>query len=338
MSDPVQSGGTAPTQSAPALDLSGIGSFIDEMSGGGDPAPTEAAPEAAPESTKEKDESLGDMFDKFEQENKEKKNEAEAPEEVDQGPIDLGKLEKFTYEGKEYTPKEFKDGFLRQDDYTKKTMAIADERKSYAQKVSALEAKEKSFSETMTKSKERLEQLEELDYFIDHIATANPELLDTIKSELGGFRTHYANPIVKNLQKKLEAIESTFSKHDTDREVMKVKSQYDNEVSTLQKDLIPEIESLGLKIDMDKVNKIWEAGEDAGITVKQALNALYGDEIRNLYKSKIKVSQVEKETKVAPKVVSSSSTRSLPVKQKVDTKKMSWNEMASYLGGIDLAS
>lgn len=43
--------------------------------------------------------------------------------------IDLGKVEKFLWNGKEMTPKELEQSFMRQSDYTKKTQSLAEERK-----------------------------------------------------------------------------------------------------------------------------------------------------------------------------------------------------------------
>jgi hypothetical protein len=44
---------------------------------------------------------------------------------------ELEKLERFSYKGKEWTPKDLESAILMQSDYTKKTQAIAEERKYY---------------------------------------------------------------------------------------------------------------------------------------------------------------------------------------------------------------
>lgn len=44
--------------------------------------------------------------------------------------LDLTKAEKFTFEGKEWTPDELKQAVMLQSDYTKKTQALAEERKA----------------------------------------------------------------------------------------------------------------------------------------------------------------------------------------------------------------
>ena len=45
--------------------------------------------------------------------------------------LDLTKAEKFTFEGKEWTPDELKKAVMLQSDYTKKTQALAEDRKTY---------------------------------------------------------------------------------------------------------------------------------------------------------------------------------------------------------------
>lgn len=45
--------------------------------------------------------------------------------------MDLEKVGKFRFEGKEWTPKDFKGAFMMQADYTRKTQQLAEERKYY---------------------------------------------------------------------------------------------------------------------------------------------------------------------------------------------------------------
>lgn len=45
--------------------------------------------------------------------------------------LDLESVEKFRYAGREWTPKDFQGAFMMQSDYTRKTMALAEERKYY---------------------------------------------------------------------------------------------------------------------------------------------------------------------------------------------------------------
>ena len=45
--------------------------------------------------------------------------------------LELDKIEKFKFEGQEWSPKDLKNAYLRQQDYTQKTQALAEERKYY---------------------------------------------------------------------------------------------------------------------------------------------------------------------------------------------------------------
>ena len=338
MSETTQEAAPQQTNSnSPSIDAGGIDQFLAEMGGEQKEAAPQAVPEAAQEKTppESKEESIDDMFDKIENEN----NPKEPPVKDEPAPIvDLGKLEKFTFEGKEYTPKEFKEAGMRLEDYTKKTMALAQGSKDVQSRQASLESMEAKAKESLTKNAERLNQLEELDYFVDHLADIDPDFLDSLKSKLNGFRSNYTNPVVNGLKKKISELESVFQKNDEAREIAKIKSAYDQELATIQKDLFPELESIGLKVNMEEVNELWKSGADLGISLKQALYAKHGEDIRRLYQSKSKVNKVEKEVSVTPKIVASSSSRSLPAKEKVDTKNMSWKELGDFLGGVDLAS
>lgn len=53
----------------------------------------------------------------------------EAPQSQSTGIPELDKLERFRFEGRDYTPKEFKAAQLRQEDYTRKTQQLAETRK-----------------------------------------------------------------------------------------------------------------------------------------------------------------------------------------------------------------
>lgn len=46
---------------------------------------------------------------------------------------ELDKMERFKFQGKDWTPKDLEKAILRQQDYTKKTQTLADERKSFEQ-------------------------------------------------------------------------------------------------------------------------------------------------------------------------------------------------------------
>jgi hypothetical protein len=53
----------------------------------------------------------------------------EASQSQSTGVPELDKLERFRFEGRDLTPKELKQAFLRQDDYTRKTQSLAETRK-----------------------------------------------------------------------------------------------------------------------------------------------------------------------------------------------------------------
>jgi hypothetical protein len=74
------------------------------------------------------------------QDQKEQSTEANQPAQAQQGPLELEKVERFKYEGREWTPQELKSAMMMQADYTRKTQEIAQERKYYENLSSDLRA------------------------------------------------------------------------------------------------------------------------------------------------------------------------------------------------------
>lgn len=70
--------------------------------------------------------------------------EAEQPGQVEQTEqqqiVDLDSVDKFKFAGKEWTPKDFQGAYMMQSDYTKKTQALAEERKYFDNLTADLES------------------------------------------------------------------------------------------------------------------------------------------------------------------------------------------------------
>lgn len=64
-------------------------------------------------------------------ENTESQSSAPLSEKQQQQIADLEKMERFSFKGKEWTPKDLESAILMQSDYTKKTQALAEDRKFY---------------------------------------------------------------------------------------------------------------------------------------------------------------------------------------------------------------
>ena len=95
--------------------------------------------------------------------------------------IDLDKAERFRWEGKEMTPKDLKEGFYRQQDYTKKTQAIAEQRRQQTQ---AIAEERRQFEEERRQymaERESTEKYESnIDADIQHVLR-DPSMIDKFK-------------------------------------------------------------------------------------------------------------------------------------------------------------
>lgn len=75
--------------------------------------------------------------------------EGSAPEQSSDAPeqpqvLDIDSLEKFRFGGKEWTPKDFQGAYMMQSDYTRKTQALAEDRKYYDNLSADLESVKKN--------------------------------------------------------------------------------------------------------------------------------------------------------------------------------------------------
>jgi hypothetical protein len=80
---------------------------------------------------------------------------------------------------------------------------------------------------------------------------------------------------------------------------------------------------IGIKVDSDKVKEAWIEGEKSNLSVRQALDAIYGDQIRKAYESKLKVSRLENKPRSRSAVAGLGTGAGLSSGK----SKMSWNEV-----------
>lgn len=136
--------------------------------------------------------------------------------------IDLDKVQKFKYGGREWTPKDFQGAVMMQSDYTKKTQAIAQERKYYDNLSADLEA---------VKGNPQL---------IDEFKKVYPEKFHSFLSYIQKEEQRQAkeapqeqasDPAYKQFQSRIEQIENHFK----EQEVSSINAELDNKFSQLSK-------------------------------------------------------------------------------------------------------
>lgn len=208
---------------------------------------------------------------------------------------DIDKLERFRFEGREWTPKDLRDARLRQDDYTRKTQELAETRKYVDNFAADLDAVLKD--PKLLAAMERIYPKE----FVAHAKTVlakysgqsvqpkepsqtatqtNPEL-DSIKSELAELREERAQAAeerraqeVEQIQKWLDSTHETLSKKYpmANQEIVNARAEAavrqkvqitDAVLEKLYKSVHGEIQAKWEETYKGKVNRQLEAGKEA---------------------------------------------------------------------------
>lgn len=204
---------------------------------------------------------------------------------------------KLVHEGEEFkvsSKEELKSLIQQGRDYTKKTQAVAHEKKEFeALKSKAYEEYNASIAE-LNKSIEahqnQLQQYQIWDLALQSIKQDDPDLFDDLVSRSKQASKYFHNPVAdaqfRAMNEKIAQLESANKSRESDL----IRRQFDAEFGE-QMTLVDQLDKeLGLKIDKEKVREEWAK---TGGSVSKAIGALYWDRIAKLRASKAKVNTVK---------------------------------------------
>lgn len=147
---------------------------------------------------------------------------------------DLDKLERFRFEGREWSRKELQNAYLRQQDYSRKTQELAETRK-YTDNFAA-------DLRTVMKDRARFSEFQRL-YPREFVERAQ-EILEAMPKATGGQPNAEPNDPVSEKLAALEGKISTYEQRAEAQEIEKLQLWVDNQFATLSKkypDAIPEL-------------------------------------------------------------------------------------------------
>jgi hypothetical protein len=174
-------------------------------------------------------------------EQREQATPQDSPSAAEQRLLDLNSVEKFKYEGKEWTQKELKEAILRQQDYTKKTQSLSQERQQFVSE------------------KEKAKFDYNLRYDLEQVI-ANPELADK-------FREIYPKEYHAFLDRLLPQQQSQQNQAQLPKEVLDKLSKVDQiEKSLMEKDI--QVELAQIDSIMDKMSKKYEYADSDTVLAK----------------------------------------------------------------------
>lgn len=137
--------------------------------------------------------------------------------------VDLDAVEKFKFAGREWTPKDFQGAYMMQSDYTKKTQALAEERKYYDNLGADLAAVKTNPS---LAAKFKAIYPEKFHSFLGYVAPTTPTSQTQVQPEGAEKSQGQPNP---ELMERLERIEHDFM----ERKIQAINAELDAKFKTL---------------------------------------------------------------------------------------------------------
>lgn len=179
--------------------------------------------------------------------------------------LDLDSVQKFKFGGREWTPKDFQGAYMMQSDYTRKTQALAEERKFYDNLQVDLDA--------VKRNPALSEQFKSIypDKFHKLLGYVSPETPKApVANETG---KQSADP---ELLSRLEAVEADFK----ERKIQAINAELDNTFKSLsekypfadEESAIARGQALlnkGQALDKDTWDKIWKSVHDKQVAIAE---------------------------------------------------------------------
>lgn len=129
--------------------------------------------------------------------------------------LDLDKVEKFKFQGKEWNPKDFRNSYLMHQDYTKKTQEISQERKFVSNLQYDLDNVK---NDPSLASEFKRVYPEKFHKFLDYVVSKQPDNvqrnpeMDEIKREISEFRSYREELAEQKIEAIQAELDSKFSK------------------------------------------------------------------------------------------------------------------------------
>lgn len=257
-------------------------------------------------------------------------NESEEVESPEEETVEED-LEEIVYNGKpeKLTKDQLKELAQKGKDYTQKTQALAEDRNKFLAEKKAAETELNEYysklEERDNQSAEKLAQIEKWDIAIDLMQEQDPDLFERVQSFYKNSSRSYDNPVVtrkfdaqqKEIQKLQEQLES--------RKSQEIKMNFEKDLTNTRNELGSKLESLGVFVDWE--GKVKDAWINSGVdTVKSAVYALYGDQIRAASESRNKSLEAQLKAKSKNSIKGASGNRSSNTGE-VNLHKEDWGKL-----------
>jgi len=219
-------------------------------------------------------------------------------------------------------------------DYTQKTQALAEQEKEFKQRLEQFEkeaeSKNSAILDFQSKHKQQIEEYNTLDFALAEMQEKDPGLFEEVAryyNEASKIQNTPANKALRGeleqLKKQIDDLSKGASQNNNQHEAELIREKFQTELKKLEDDVFPRLNKVGIKVDADKVREAWIEGEKSKLSVRQALDAIYGDQIRKAYESKLKVSRLESKGRSRSTMAGMGNGAGISSGK----TKMSWNEV-----------
>lgn len=186
------------------------------------------------------------------------------------------------------SPEQLKELLQKGFDYTKKTMAHAEEVRAKQEEFSKIEAQ---FKEKETALAQKEQQLEQVTYtnsilssIVAKIQAEDPELFEHLdrlyRMEEDAY--HKQMPFKKQFEGEVNSLRQEIQGlkgQKQQEELSSIKQSWEKDLADVQAKQAPALAKLGVKPDWEKVKQAWTADVTNKMTVEEALYAVHGKDI-----------------------------------------------------------
>lgn len=183
-------------------------------------------------------------------------------------------------------------------DYTQKTMAHAEEVKSYEEKVTQLEtqheAKVKELDEREMGLEEHINENQIVAGIMNELKVNDPDLFEEFAqlyqakvAQIDAQRPYQAQ--IDNQIKELSNVVNNLKTEGHQKELQDVREGWDKELKETQGKYAASLAKIGVKVDWDKVKDAWAGDTNNSLSVEDALFAAHGKDIQAANNSRQKM-------------------------------------------------
>lgn len=214
-------------------------------------------------------------------------------------------------------------------DYTLKTQSLSEERKAWeSERVTAeteLNGAIEEFNKQTQAMESQLQEMQQFQFALEQLKTNAPDVFEEVQRAYSEVGSRFKNPILDQqiaaMNKRLAEAESQLTAEKNKLVVDKFESEFSG-LSAVEQSL----KELGITVSKDEVKKHWAK---TGMSVKEAMGALYFDHAVKAQASKGKVEAVK--AKVAAKPTGAAGSSRPGTKVPAINRKKSYLEQAQEL-------